>query len=114
MTTRQEDLQSRIDAVEDIPVAAFKKPKMRWNAHSGNILDDDLGQFSDSIKFDYELDKTTRDRLIAHARQDSAMAFLAAADVYQYAKSANKNAWLAVVFAFVAMCASLYIAFSIT
>jgi hypothetical protein len=39
-------------------------------------LNDDLGHFSDSICFDYGLDQKTRDRLIAHAREDSAFALL--------------------------------------
>ena len=37
-----------------------------------NVLHDELGYFSDSDDDDYGLDETTRDRLIAHGRQDAA------------------------------------------
>lgn len=39
-------------------------------------LDDDLGYFSDSYDFSYDLDDKTRDRLIANARQDAAHALI--------------------------------------
>jgi hypothetical protein len=39
-----------------------------------NILNEDLGNFSGSYLTNYALDDETRDRLIAHARQDAAHA----------------------------------------
>lgn len=109
MRTINEDLNSRLKAIDDLPFSKKSKHRGKLDATSANILQDDLGQFSDSIKFDYHLDDTTRDRLIAHARQDAAMAYLMATDVYDQAKAANNYAKLAAVFAFLTMCAMVFI-----
>ena len=109
MATIKEDLKSRLEAVSDFPFSKRSQHKGKLNAISANILHDDLGEFSDSVEFDYHLDDTTRDRLIAHGRQDAAMAYLMATDAYYQAKAANKYAKLTAIFAFVTMCAMLFI-----
>ena len=111
MTTVNEDLESRLIAIRNLPFSEKEKQRAEWNAFSGNILNDDLGKFIDSTMFQYGLDEATRDRLIAHTRQDAAMAYAAASDTFHHAKSANKYAQWAVIFAFISMCVSVYVAY---
>ncbi|GLK76718.1 hypothetical protein GCM10008171_19720 [Methylopila jiangsuensis] len=56
------------------------------------MLDQDLGYHSDSLRHDYGLDEATRDRLIAHARQDAANAQGNALAAYKAAISAKRVA----------------------
>ena len=59
------------------------------------MLDGDLGYHSDSLGHDYGLDGPTRDRLIAHARQDAANAQGNAKSAYEAAIAAKRTAmWL--------------------
>lgn len=46
-----------------------------------NILHGDLGHFRDEGFQEYNLDERARDRLIAHARQDAALAVLNSASI---------------------------------
>ena len=44
------------------------------------MLDEDLGLYSDPPRY-YDLDQETRDRLLAHARQDAAHALINTGDI---------------------------------
>ena len=59
-------------------------------------LDSDLG-VTDRRPFAYDFDETIRDRLIAHSRQDSALAALIAEDARKESRSAKRFSLLAVV-----------------
>ena len=56
-----------------------------------NILHDDLGYFAKSWPSVYSLDEETRDRLIAHARQDAAHAVLFAGRISTEVKSLKRQ-----------------------
>ena len=107
MTTKDEALQISLSSVRKRKTDAEDKRRGEWNALSKNVFDDDLGFFSDSIEYDYELDNATRDRLIAHARQDVAMNYMAISDTFKLAHSAKLYSLLAMVFAFVGMIVSI-------
>ena len=51
------------------------------------MLNDDLGNFSDSRNSVYDLSEDQRDRLIAHARQDAAHATLNSIEIINSIKS---------------------------
>ena len=51
------------------------------NVVAQNILEGDLGYFRDAGIAQYDLDEEARDRLIAHARQDAALAVLNSASL---------------------------------
>ncbi|MHC2454523.1 hypothetical protein ACVMIX_001164 [Rhizobium leguminosarum] len=70
--TAEADLKVRLDAIRSLggDQAAVDAAIAR------NILHEELGQFEDSALATYNLDDTTRDRLIAHARQDAAHAIM--------------------------------------
>lgn len=62
-------------------IAALKlvgKTGDSWRNHAvaQNTLQDELGEFPANFQSHYELDEATRDRLLAHTRQDSAHALL--------------------------------------
>ena len=111
MTTANEDLKLKLQAIHGLPWG--NKENQIWDATARNILDDDLGKFSDSLTWPYDLDDDKRDRLIAHTRQDAAMAYIAIVDTYKHAKAANKYAQWAVIFAFISMCISVYLAYKL-
>lgn len=54
-----------------------------------NVLHEDLGYY-DSQQFVYSLDEDTRDRLIAHARQDAAHAVISIASVQRELAAAKR------------------------
>jgi hypothetical protein len=67
-----------------------------------NILHEDLGRFDTRLRR-YGLDDDTRDRLIAHARQDAAHALVNTATLLEQVKALRRGLWimLALVFALV-------------
>ncbi len=71
--------------------------QQRQEARARNVLDDDLGRFDDSEKVDYELDQPTRDRLLAHSRQDVAMVYYALIEAKQEARTARIWSWLGLI-----------------
>jgi len=107
MTTKNDDLRGVLNAIRDMPATAREKRSAILNARSRNILHDDLGEFTDSIEFNYYLDDPTRDRLIAHTRQDTAMNFNAIEDVYLVSLAAKRYSMWAMVFAFIGMMVSI-------
>jgi len=107
MTTKNDDLRGMLNAVRDMPATAREKRSAILNARSKNILDDDLGKFTDSMAFSYYLDDPTRDRLIAHTRQDTAMNFNAIEDLYSVSLTAKRYSMWAMVFAFIGMVVSV-------
>lgn len=111
MTTVNEDLKMKLQTIHSLPWS--NKEAQVWDATARNVLDDDLGKFSDSFCAEYNLDKSTRDRLIVHSRQDAALIYNALADTYKHAKSANIYAQWAVIFAFISMCICMYIAYKL-
>jgi len=94
MTKRREDLRSALEDASEMGWFRIGLRAAQWEVKSKNILDDDLGSFEDSTRFDYDLDEASRDRLLAHARQDAAMAFYASADAHAEASSARLWSWL--------------------
>ncbi|NKK58783.1 hypothetical protein GFM44_23070 [Rhizobium leguminosarum bv. viciae] len=70
--TAEADLKVRLDAIRSLggDQAAVDAAIAR------NILHEELGQFEGSSLPTYGLDDATRDRLIAHARQDAAHAIM--------------------------------------
>jgi hypothetical protein len=92
--TGDEALRSELDAMAE------------WHAHGSdltpqineitarNVLRTDLGFYSD-IPADYDLDEATRDRLIAHCRQDAAHAVIVAGDIFKAVKQLKSYvSWL--------------------
>jgi len=69
--TAEQDLQARLTAIR---TAGGGQPEIDATI-ARNILHEDLGHF-DSQLTTYGLDDATRDRLIAHARQDAAHAVM--------------------------------------
>lgn len=63
-----------------------------------NILREELGYFGDWTGSGYKLDQTTRDRLLAHSRQDIAATFGIADSALRYAYEARQYASWAVLF----------------
>lgn len=53
------------------------RPEDYEEAFSKNSLHQDLGYLKKDFPQDYDLDDVTRDRLIAHARQDIVLAYVA-------------------------------------
>ena len=47
MTTVQEDLKMKLQAIQSLPWS--DKKGQVWDATARNVLDDDLGKFSDSF-----------------------------------------------------------------
>jgi hypothetical protein len=90
-------LHQDISAIRSISIGSEEKKRAELDALSKNILDYDLGRFSDSTSYDYELDDTTRDRLIAHARQDTALACLTASRAVQEARNARNIAYACLI-----------------
>lgn len=67
-----------------------------------NILAGDLGEFKDRFLTAYSLDEDTRDRLIAHARQDAAHAVLIAVRNQKQIAGLKRMAWV-----LMAMCGTI-------
>ena len=114
--TADEELKAALNAIKLIPASKRQKKKLGWSALSKNVLHDDLGYYSDSADTNaiYNLSDETRDRLIAHIRQDAAMVYSQCEDIYDNANEANKWSQWALVFAFVSMCLSGYIAYAVS
>jgi len=106
------DLQNKLDAIKSLKVS--DKHNLVWDAMARNILADDLGEFSDSFKQDYEMDDITRDRLIAHARSDAAMGYVAIRDTHTMVQAAKKYAQRAAMFSFITMCIAIYVAYRLS
>ncbi len=96
-------LKLSLKTIRDIP-GRLPKRQAEWDAAARNVLQEDLGMFDDSVCHDYGLDETTRDRLIAHARQDAALAYYAAAKAEGEARSARIWSW----FSLLVLCLVLY------
>lgn len=71
--------------------------QQEWEVRARNILDDDLGRFDDSGKVDYDLDQPTRDRLLAHSRQDVAMIYHALVKAEREARTARVLSWVGLI-----------------
>jgi len=79
--TSDEALRGAIKSIEMLSGASEDTRGPKIAAMALNILEKDLGSYSDSAAVDYALDEATRDRLIAHARQDASHAVLIAYDI---------------------------------
>jgi hypothetical protein len=90
---KRDDLKASLDAINVVP-SALPKRLQEWEVRARNILDDDLGLFDDSTCFNYDLDDTTRDRLIAHSRQDIAMVYYALVSAEAEARYARFLSWI--------------------
>ena len=115
-TTADEALKQAMIGINSLPMSRRQRKKAGWSALSKNVLHDDLGYYSDSADTNaiYNLSDETRDRLIAHIRQDAAMVYSQCEDIYDNADEANKWSQWALVFAFVSMCLSGYIAYAVS
>jgi hypothetical protein len=76
----EEALKSRLNALAMVSAPGTDLRPQINEATAENVLHTDLGYFSDGAEIDYNLDEPTRDRLIAHGRQDAAHAVLIASD----------------------------------
>ena len=106
MTTKNEDLELNLWALKSITTTKVKQSD-EWLTISRNILDDDLGLFTDSYNSNYELDGQTRDRLIVHARQDAAMACIIASDTHQLVRLSIRIGFFTLIAAFVGVTAAV-------
>lgn len=61
-----------------------------------NILHEDLGYIGDDTQTCYHLDEDTRDRLIAHARQDAALACVSITGIRKEIRTLKLLLWLVV------------------
>jgi len=75
--TAKEALKAELDAIKSLRGDA----SMIDAAIGRNILREDLGEYKTDWLASYSLDEHTRDRLIAHARQDAAHAVLIASRI---------------------------------
>lgn len=94
MVKKHEDLKAEVESNREI---GLRSHTSKWDTMARNVLRDDLGEFEDSIKFEYDLDVKTRDRLIAHTRQDAAMAYYAARAAYLEAVNARILSWITLI-----------------
>ncbi|MBY5768570.1 hypothetical protein HFN63_00285 [Rhizobium leguminosarum] len=69
--TAEQDLQARLQAIRTVGGGQAEVDA----TIARNILHEDLGHFDGQLTI-YHLDDATRDRLIAHSRQDAALAVL--------------------------------------
>jgi hypothetical protein len=104
VTNKREDLKDSLQVAKEMGWFGLGRHGAIWDTKSRNTLSDDLGEYEDSRRHEYDLDGPTRDRLIAHARQDAAMAFYAAADAHKEAAASRLLSWLS----FLLLLAVLY------
>src|ERR1700682_2013588 len=69
--TSDEALAASLKAAKSMFVRGSNWDKQANHIVSRNVLASDLGRYSDPLPA-YHLDEDTRDRLLAHARQDAA------------------------------------------
>ena len=90
-----------------------KSHTQNWSELGQSVTERDLGYQIDSPVPEYDLSDTTKKRLLVHARHDAATAVIGTSETYDMAKIAAKRSTLALIFAFVGMCASLLTAFEV-
>ena len=83
----EDDLKSKLDAYSLVNDQLRGDPSLlgRPNIYARNILHEELGYFG-PVETRYRLDTETRDRLIAHARQDAALASFAVSELEERVK----------------------------
>ncbi|TAT69986.1 hypothetical protein [Rhizobium ruizarguesonis] len=91
-TTAEADLKTKLTAIRSLG----GKQREVDAAIARNILHEELGQFSNPQRV-YQLDEATRDRLIAHGRQDAAHALLAIGSVELNVAKLNRKLTLVIV-----------------
>lgn len=79
---------SKADAAAKAAFTLGLEPAEQANAIGRNILHHELGDFGTWDGPRYSLDNETRDRLLAHARQDTAAALILAAKAFSEAENA--------------------------
>lgn len=91
--------EQKISSANDKADAAIKaahalglEPAEQAHALGRNILQHELGDFGEWDGLQYKLDDETRDRLLAHARQDAAAALLLVRHAAVEAKAAHRVA----------------------
>lgn len=94
--TKNEELKTDLANIRPIR-GWLSVDQRRWEARARNVLHDDLGYFDDSGKVDYDLDQPTRDRLLAHARQDVAMLYYALVKAEEEARTARIWSWVGLI-----------------
>ena len=80
------------------------------NATAQNILHEDLGMFGQHGLAQYKIDSETRDRLIAHTRQDASLAAINASTAMDLAADALRIAKRCKSLAFIILLVVFYIA----
>ena len=106
MTKANDNLREVLYGIKELPASSKDKQIGVWNAISKNTLQDDLGRFSDSQNYDYDLDDATRDRLIAHTRQDTALNYNVNRSILKAVNTARLYSLFAMLFAFIGMVVS--------
>jgi len=94
--TKNEELKRDLASIRPIQ-GWLSVDQQDWEVRARNILDDDLGRFDDSGKVDYDLDQPTRDRLLAHSRQDVAMIYYALVKAEREARTARVLSWVGLI-----------------
>ncbi|MBY3314746.1 hypothetical protein [Rhizobium laguerreae] len=88
--TAEQDLQARLQAIRSMGGGQADVDA----TIARNILHEDLGHFDGQLTI-YGLDDATRDRLIAHSRQDAALAVLNVGTLTKEARALRR--WISVV-----------------
>jgi len=79
-TTAEEALKLKISALRHWSAPGPELEGLIRGAIAQNVLQEDLGLHADPPRY-YDLDQETRDRLLAHARQDAAHALINTGDI---------------------------------
>lgn len=83
MSKAESALKSRLEAMKAL---GQKDPMNMWDATSHNILHGELGYFDNDNLPNYKFSDEVRDRVLRHARQDTAHAVIAAEYAFTMSK----------------------------
>jgi uncharacterized membrane protein YccC len=97
----EEHLRQQLSFARDM---GTKDPSNLNSIAARNILHEDLGRF-DTILHRYQLDDDTRNRLIAHVRQDAAHALLNTATLLQQVRALRRGLRIVLVLVFLLLVA---------
>lgn len=93
--TFREAMASSLAAIK--AVEGKVSPEAYESTFSRLTLKEDLGEIGDSWGSIYGLDDATRDRLIAHARQDAALNYAAITSLRKTVQGLRNLIWLSII-----------------